>query len=87
MSLRTGNYCGFTIAGHEHGIVTIAFNRPESLNASTAPMKRDLVEALTQIQMDDLAKEKVSKYTLVFFIYVLYPSSHIIPLNPISSIG
>ena len=56
MSLRTGNYCGFTIAGHEHGIVTIAFNRPESLNASTAPMKRDLVEALTQIQMDDLVR-------------------------------
>jgi 2-(1,2-epoxy-1,2-dihydrophenyl)acetyl-CoA isomerase len=56
MSLRTGNYCGFTIVGHEHGIVTITFNRPESLNASTAPMKRDLVEALTQIQMDDLVR-------------------------------
>ena len=56
MSLRTGTYCGFTITLQRHGIVTLTFNRPESLNASTAPMKRDLVEVLTQIQMDDLVR-------------------------------
>lgn len=53
MSLRTGNYCGFTVEQRELGIAIITFNRPESLNASTSPMKRDLIEALMQIQMDD----------------------------------
>ncbi len=56
MSLRTGPYCGFTAALHQHGIATLTFNRPDSLNASTSPMKRDLVEVLTQIQMDDLVR-------------------------------
>jgi 2-(1,2-epoxy-1,2-dihydrophenyl)acetyl-CoA isomerase len=37
----------------EPGVLIVTFNRPESLNASTAPMKRDLVEVLTQTQMDD----------------------------------
>jgi enoyl-CoA hydratase/carnithine racemase len=33
MSLRTGNYCGFTVEQRELGIAIITFNRPESLNA------------------------------------------------------
>jgi len=56
MSLRTGSYCGFTVTPHPKGIATITFNRPPSLNASSAPMKRDLMEVLTQIQMDDLIR-------------------------------
>jgi 2-(1,2-epoxy-1,2-dihydrophenyl)acetyl-CoA isomerase len=49
-------YTGFNTTVDEPGIVTITFDNPERLNASTAPMKRDLVEALTQIQMDDSAR-------------------------------
>ena len=53
MGMRIGEYCGFETSVSKPGIATITFNRPESLNASTAPMKRDLVEVFTQIQMDD----------------------------------
>ena len=47
------SYVGFDTTIDDPGIVTITFNNPERLNASTAPMKRDLVEVLTQAQMDD----------------------------------
>ena len=53
MSVQEGEYCGFLTAIEEPGILVVTFNRPESLNASTAAMKRDLVELLTQTQMDD----------------------------------
>lgn len=35
------------------GVWLITFNRPEAMNAATVTMKRDLVEALTQAQMND----------------------------------
>ncbi len=44
---------GFDTTIEEPGILVITFDNPEALNASTAPMKRDLVEILTQAQMDD----------------------------------
>jgi 2-(1,2-epoxy-1,2-dihydrophenyl)acetyl-CoA isomerase len=47
------SFTGFDTTLTEPGILTITFNNPERLNASTAPMKRDLVETLTQAQMDD----------------------------------
>jgi len=53
MSVQEDEYCGFRTAIEEPGILVVTFNRPESLNAATAPMKRDLVEILTQTQMDD----------------------------------
>ena len=53
MSVKEGEYCGFKTLIEEPGVLIVTFNRPESLNASTAPMKRDLVEVLTQTQMDD----------------------------------
>ena len=53
MAVNAGEYCGFDIAIEDPGILVVTFNRPESLNASTAAMKRDLVELLTQTQMDD----------------------------------
>lgn len=53
MSVKEGEYCGFQTLIEEPGVLIVTFNRPESLNASTAPMKRDLVEVLTQTQMDD----------------------------------
>ncbi len=37
----------------EPGILVVTFDNPQTLNASTAPMKRDLLETLTQAQMDD----------------------------------
>ena len=53
MPVQEGEYCGCLTAIEEPGILVVTFNRPESLNASTAAMKRDLVELLTQAQMDD----------------------------------
>ena len=53
MAINEDGYCGFETAMSDPGILTITFNRPESMNASTAPMKRDLIEVLTQAQMED----------------------------------
>jgi 2-(1,2-epoxy-1,2-dihydrophenyl)acetyl-CoA isomerase len=49
----TSSYTGFDTTIEDPGILVVTFNKPETLNASTAPMKRDLVEVLTQTQMDD----------------------------------
>ncbi|MEM7091664.1 MAG: enoyl-CoA hydratase-related protein [Actinomycetota bacterium] len=49
-------YTGFETEMSDPGILTITFNQPESLNASTIPMKRDLIEVLTQAQMDDAVR-------------------------------
>ena len=46
-------YFGFETSLADSGVLTVTFNRPEAMNASNAPMKRDLVELLTQAQMDD----------------------------------
>jgi 2-(1,2-epoxy-1,2-dihydrophenyl)acetyl-CoA isomerase len=51
--MQTGTYCGFEVTGHEPGIQLITFNRPERLNGTSSAMKRDLIEVLTQSQMDD----------------------------------
>jgi len=53
MAITDHDYTGFDTALSEPGILTVKFNQPESLNASTTPMKRDLIELLTQAQMDD----------------------------------
>lgn len=51
--MQTGTYCGFEVTGRDPGIATITFNRPERLNGTSSAMKRDLIEVLTQMQMDD----------------------------------
>ncbi len=51
--MDTGTRTGFDTSIEAPGILIVTFNRPETLNASTAPMKRELVETLTQAQMDD----------------------------------
>jgi 2-(1,2-epoxy-1,2-dihydrophenyl)acetyl-CoA isomerase len=56
MSISEDGYCGFETAMSDPGILTVTFNRPESMNASTAPMKRDLIEVLTQAQMEDAVR-------------------------------
>lgn len=53
MAIDDRQFNGFEVAVSDPGILTVTFNRPESMNASTTPMKRDLVELLTQAQMDD----------------------------------
>jgi len=50
--MQTGPFRGFEVA-LDQGIATITFNRPERLNGLSQPIKRDLVETLTQAQMDD----------------------------------
>ncbi len=53
MSIDNGDYQGFDTVLDQAGVLTITFNRPEAMNAATVGMKRDLVEVLTQCQMDD----------------------------------
>ena len=48
-----GTYQGFELTIKDPGIAWIQFNRPERLNGLKAPVKRDLLETLTQIAMDD----------------------------------
>ncbi len=51
--LAPRRFTGFDLSLEDPGIVVITFDNPERLNASTAAMKRDLLEVLTQSQMDD----------------------------------
>jgi 2-(1,2-epoxy-1,2-dihydrophenyl)acetyl-CoA isomerase len=51
--METGNFRGFEVAVRDPGIALITFNQPERLNGMTQGMKRDLVEVLTEAQMDD----------------------------------
>lgn len=48
-----GSYRGFEVRLEPPGIGVIQFNQPERLNGFTHHAKRDLVEVLTQAQMDD----------------------------------
>lgn len=48
-----GRFRGFEVSTSERGVALIRMNEPERLNGTTQPMKRDLTEALTQLQMDD----------------------------------
>ena len=56
MAISEDGYFGFETSMSDPGILTVTFNRPESMNASTAPMKRDLIEVLTQAQMEDAVR-------------------------------
>ncbi len=51
--MEAGHHRGFELALHDPGIAFITFNQPERLNGMTQGMKRDLVEILTEAQMDD----------------------------------
>lgn len=53
MAIVDHEWTGFDVGVSDPGILTVTFNQPDSLNASTTPMKRDLIELLTQAQMDD----------------------------------
>lgn len=54
--METGTFTGFTLALRKPGIAWFQFNSPERLNGMTTGIKRDLIEAVTQAQMDDAVR-------------------------------
>ena len=48
-----GRFRGFEVTTTADGIATLTMNEPEHLNGTTQPMKRDMTEVFTQLQMDD----------------------------------
>ncbi len=51
-----GNFTGFEVTLREPGIAWFRFTTPERLNGMTTGIKRDLVEAVTQAQMDNAVR-------------------------------
>lgn len=51
--MKTGNFSGFEVSVREPGIAWIEFNTPERLNGMSTAIKRDLIEVVTQAQMDN----------------------------------
>ncbi|MCB1693345.1 MAG: enoyl-CoA hydratase/isomerase family protein [Pseudomonadales bacterium] len=51
--MQTGQFTGFEVSLTEPGIAWIEFNEPEKLNGMSSAKKRDLIETLTQAQMDN----------------------------------
>jgi 2-(1,2-epoxy-1,2-dihydrophenyl)acetyl-CoA isomerase len=54
--IHHGKHTGFDLRIEDPGIVVCTFNEPERLNGMTGALKRDLVEVLTQCQMDDAVR-------------------------------
>jgi 2-(1,2-epoxy-1,2-dihydrophenyl)acetyl-CoA isomerase len=54
--MDVGSFDGFSTAAEDRGVLVVTFDRPETMNASTIGMKRDLVELLTRAQMDDAVR-------------------------------
>jgi 2-(1,2-epoxy-1,2-dihydrophenyl)acetyl-CoA isomerase len=53
MAFQIGEFRGFETELQDPGIAVFTFNQPERLNGLTQVIKRDLIEQLTQAQMDD----------------------------------
>jgi 2-(1,2-epoxy-1,2-dihydrophenyl)acetyl-CoA isomerase len=51
--MQTGTFRGFEVRVETPGIAWITFNTPERLNGMTSAVKRDLIETVTQAQMDN----------------------------------
>jgi 2-(1,2-epoxy-1,2-dihydrophenyl)acetyl-CoA isomerase len=54
--MDTGTFTGFDVKLRENGIAWYQFNTPERLNGMTSGIKRDLVESITQAQMDNAVR-------------------------------
>jgi 2-(1,2-epoxy-1,2-dihydrophenyl)acetyl-CoA isomerase len=54
--METGSFTGFDLSLKEPGIAWFQFNTPERLNGMTTAIKRDLIEAVTQAQMDNAVR-------------------------------
>jgi 2-(1,2-epoxy-1,2-dihydrophenyl)acetyl-CoA isomerase len=50
--METGQYRGFEYSLEDRGIAIIRFNQPERMNGMTGDIKRDLGEALLQLELD-----------------------------------
>jgi len=51
--MDTGQFTGFDLEMRDPGIAWFQFSTPERLNGMTTAIKRDLIEAVTQAQMDN----------------------------------
>lgn len=54
--MDVGEFTGFELKLREPGIAWFTFNTPERLNGMTTGIKRDLIEAITQAQMDNAVR-------------------------------
>jgi len=54
--MDTGAFSGFEVSLRSPGIAWFLFNTPERLNGMTTAIKRDLVEAIVQAQMDNAVR-------------------------------
>jgi 2-(1,2-epoxy-1,2-dihydrophenyl)acetyl-CoA isomerase len=54
--MDTGSFSGFDLELRENGIAWFQFNTPDRLNGMTVRIKRDMVEAVTQAQMDNAVR-------------------------------
>ena len=54
--METGKFTGFEVSLEKPGIAWIEFNEPEKLNGMNSRKKRDLIETLTQAQMDNAVR-------------------------------
>lgn len=54
--MKTGSFKGFETTISDPGILWITFNRPGQKNGMSSAMKRELIETLTQAQMDDAVR-------------------------------
>lgn len=54
--MDTGQFTGFDLQMRDPGIAWFQFNTPERLNGMTTAIKRDLIEAVTQAQMDNAVR-------------------------------
>ncbi|MBD3649507.1 MAG: enoyl-CoA hydratase/isomerase family protein, partial [Pseudomonadales bacterium] len=54
--MDTGKFTGFEVSLEKPGITWIEFNEPEKLNGMSQQKKRDLIETLTQAQMDNAVR-------------------------------
>ncbi|HEY5647367.1 MAG TPA: enoyl-CoA hydratase/isomerase family protein [Pseudomonadales bacterium] len=54
--MDTGQFTGFDLQVREPGIAWFQLNTPERLNGMTTAIKRDLIEAVTQAQMDNAVR-------------------------------
>ena len=54
--MKTGNYKGYETSLSEPGVLWIRFNRPDRKNGMTSVMKRELIETLTQAQMENAVR-------------------------------
>ena len=51
--MDSGQFTGFELSVKSPGIAWFQFNTPQRLNGMTTAIKRDLIEAITQAQMDN----------------------------------